>query len=126
MRIGLISDTHIPEAMPELWPHAYAVFDGCDAILHAGDIYDLSVIDGLSAMAPTYAARGNDSRDSATQQPPSINPRPGRNGRRIAPPEWRRPDCSSGSGRNAGAASDSASVVECLKGRRWSFSERLR
>jgi len=59
MRIGLISDTHIPEAMPQLWPHAYSVFDGCDAILHAGDIYDISVIDGLSDVAPTFAARGN-------------------------------------------------------------------
>ncbi len=59
MRIGLISDTHIPEAMPQLWPHAYEVFDGCEAILHAGDIYDISVIDGLSAIAPTFAARGN-------------------------------------------------------------------
>ncbi|MCP3988601.1 MAG: YfcE family phosphodiesterase [Actinomycetia bacterium] len=59
MRIGLISDTHIPEAMPELWPHVFEVFDGCEAILHAGDIYDISVIEGLSAVAPTYAARGN-------------------------------------------------------------------
>ncbi len=59
MRIGLISDTHIPEAMPELWPHVFEVFDGCEAILHAGDIYDLSVIDGLSQVAPTFAARGN-------------------------------------------------------------------
>ena len=59
MRIGLISDTHIPEAMPELWPHAFEIFDGCEAILHAGDIYDPSVIEGLSAVAPTYAARGN-------------------------------------------------------------------
>lgn len=59
MRIGLISDTHIPEAMPALWPHVYQVFTGCEAILHAGDIYDLAVIDGLSEVAPTYAARGN-------------------------------------------------------------------
>ena len=59
MRIGLISDTHIPEAMPALWPHVFEQFDGCDSILHAGDIYDLSVIDGLSAVAPTFAARGN-------------------------------------------------------------------
>jgi len=59
MRIGLISDTHIPEAMPELWPHAYSVFEGCEAILHAGDIYDPSVIEGLSGIAPTFAARGN-------------------------------------------------------------------
>lgn len=59
MRIGLIADTHIPEAMPALWPHAFEVFDGCAAILHAGDIYDTSVIDGLNEVAPTYAARGN-------------------------------------------------------------------
>ena len=59
MRIGLISDTHIPEAMPELWPHVFEIFGGCEAILHAGDIYDRSVIDGLAAVAPTYAARGN-------------------------------------------------------------------
>ena len=59
MRLGLISDTHIPEAMPQLWPHVFEVFEGCDGILHAGDIYDLSVIEGLSAVAPTFAARGN-------------------------------------------------------------------
>mgnify|MGYP006088973131 FL=1 len=59
MRIGLISDTHIPEAMPELWPHVYAAFDGCEAILHAGDIYDTDVIDRLMMVAPTWGARGN-------------------------------------------------------------------
>ena len=30
-----------------------------DCILHAGDIHDLSVIDQLSEVAPTYVARGN-------------------------------------------------------------------
>ena len=59
LRIGLISDTHIPEARAELWPQAYEAFRGVDYILHAGDIHDLSVIDALSAIAPTYAARGN-------------------------------------------------------------------
>ena len=59
MRIGLISDTHIPEAMPELWPHVYEVFDGCEAILHAGDIYDVSVVESLNDVAPTWSARGN-------------------------------------------------------------------
>ena len=54
MRIGLISDTHIPEAGPELWPQAYRAFDECDAILHAGDIYDISVIDKLQQIAPTW------------------------------------------------------------------------
>lgn len=59
MRIGLISDTHIPEARHELWPQVFDAFAGVDAILHAGDIHDLVVIDQLSDIAPTYAARGN-------------------------------------------------------------------
>ena len=59
MRIGLIADTHIPEARAELWPQAYEAFHGVDAILHAGDIYDHAVIDQLQDIAPTYACRGN-------------------------------------------------------------------
>lgn len=59
MKIGLISDTHIPEAMPALWPHVFDAFDGVDCILHAGDIHDISVIHALHEVAPTYAARGN-------------------------------------------------------------------
>jgi hypothetical protein len=59
MRIGLISDTHIPEARHELWPQVFDAFAGVDAILHAGDIHDLVVIDQLHDIAPTYAARGN-------------------------------------------------------------------
>jgi putative phosphoesterase len=59
MRIGLISDTHIPEAQPELWPQVFEAFRGVDAILHAGDIHDLSVIDALEHVAPIYVARGN-------------------------------------------------------------------
>ncbi|MBT5700037.1 MAG: YfcE family phosphodiesterase, partial [Gammaproteobacteria bacterium] len=59
MKIGLISDTHIPEAMPELWPHVFEAFRGVECILHAGDIYDFSVLDRLEQIAPVYAARGN-------------------------------------------------------------------
>ncbi len=59
IRIGLISDTHIPESRPELWPQVWHAFRDVDYILHAGDIHDLSVIDQLAELAPTYAARGN-------------------------------------------------------------------
>jgi hypothetical protein len=59
LRIGLISDTHIPEARRELWPQVFDAFQGVDCILHAGDIHDLIVIDQLSDVAPTFAARGN-------------------------------------------------------------------
>jgi putative phosphoesterase len=37
----------------------FEAFKGVDAILHAGDIHDLSVIDQLHDVAPTWAARGN-------------------------------------------------------------------
>ena len=59
MKVGLISDTHIPEAMPELWPNVYEQFKGTQCILHGGDIYDFSVLDRLEKIAPVYAARGN-------------------------------------------------------------------
>ncbi len=59
MLIGLISDTHIPEAGPELWPQAYERLRGVDLILHAGDIHVLEVIDRLERIAPIYVARGN-------------------------------------------------------------------
>jgi putative phosphoesterase len=59
MRIGLISDTHIPEACQELWPQVVAAFRGVDLILHAGDVYELRVIDELNELAPVYVARGN-------------------------------------------------------------------
>jgi len=65
MRIGLVSDTHIPEARAELWPQVFDAFRGVDAILHAGDIHDLVVIDQLHQIAPTWAARGNGEEGSA-------------------------------------------------------------
>ncbi len=58
-RIGLISDTHIPEAREALWPQVFDAFRGVDLILHAGDIYDLGVIDALERVAPIRVARGN-------------------------------------------------------------------
>ena len=59
VRIGLISDTHIPEARPELWPQVFDAFREVDVILHAGDIHELRVIDELNELAPIYVARGN-------------------------------------------------------------------
>ena len=59
MLVGLISDTHIPEAGPDLWPQAYARLESVDLILHGGDIHSLEVIDRLERLAPIYVARGN-------------------------------------------------------------------
>ena len=68
MRIGLISDTHVPEAGRELWPQVYDAFLGLmpaapkvDLVLHAGDMHVLDVLDWLEArlQVPVLACRGN-------------------------------------------------------------------
>lgn len=57
--LGLISDTHIPEARAALWEQVYGAFAGVDAILHAGDMHDVIVLDWLQRVAPVIAVRGN-------------------------------------------------------------------
>lgn len=59
MRIGLISDTHIPEARKELFPEIVDAFRGVELILHAGDINLPRVLDDLERAAPILAAEGN-------------------------------------------------------------------
>lgn len=59
MKIGLIADTHIPEAMPALPDQVWHVFADTDLIMHAGDLHCLDVLDWLEDIAPVVAARGN-------------------------------------------------------------------
>jgi putative phosphoesterase len=59
MRIGLISDTHIPEACEHLPPRVFEVFRGVDLVMHAGDVYVNRVLDELAQIAPVMAALGN-------------------------------------------------------------------
>lgn len=63
MRIGLIADTHIEHADEDLPAQVYPVLAGCDLILHAGDIYDPSVIDRLETIAPVLVVEGNGDDD---------------------------------------------------------------
>ena len=59
MRIGLISDTHVPEAVPELPWEVELAFSGADLILHAGDMHVIDVLDWLERIAPVLSVRGN-------------------------------------------------------------------
>ena len=59
MRIGLISDTHIPEACEHLPERVFEVFAGIDLVMHAGDVYVNRVLDELARIAPVIAALGN-------------------------------------------------------------------
>lgn len=56
-RIGVISDTH-----GLLRPEAMAALQGCDAILHGGDIGSLDILAQLATVAPTTAVRGNNDK----------------------------------------------------------------
>lgn len=62
-RIGLISDTH-----GLLRPEAVAFLEGCDRIVHAGDICDASVLDALVRIAPVVAVRGNNDRGAWSER----------------------------------------------------------
>lgn len=59
MKIGVISDTHIPESARCLPGAVYEVFRDADLILHAGDAVEFSVIHDLETIAPVKAVCGN-------------------------------------------------------------------
>lgn len=64
-RVGLISDTH-----GLLRPEAVSYLDGCDFIVHAGDIGGPEIIRQLERIAPVTAVRGNNDRDAWAAQIP--------------------------------------------------------
>lgn len=59
MKVGIISDTHVPGAASSLPPAVFNIFRGAELILHAGDIVELSVLEELRAIAPVEAVAGN-------------------------------------------------------------------
>ncbi len=59
MRIGVISDTHMPRRGRQLPPQVAELFAGVELILHAGDINDWAVLRELNAIALTEAVAGN-------------------------------------------------------------------
>ncbi|MFQ5880431.1 MAG: metallophosphoesterase family protein [Dehalococcoidia bacterium] len=71
MRIGLISDTHIPEAGDDLWPQVYDAFRGVDLILPAGDLHVPQVLDWLERLAPAAVWGNGDYLGWERTQPPT-------------------------------------------------------
>lgn len=61
MKLGILSDTHVPDRAKRLPERLCALFRsaGVDVILHAGDICVPSVLEQLTEVAPVYAVRGN-------------------------------------------------------------------
>lgn len=57
VKIGVISDTH-----GLMRPEALALLEGCDHIIHGGDIGMPEILDVLRGIAPLTVVRGNNDR----------------------------------------------------------------
>lgn len=60
VKVGLISDTH-----GLLRPQALEALQGCDYLIHGGDIGNPQILEALSAIAPLTVVRGNNDTDEA-------------------------------------------------------------
>jgi putative phosphoesterase len=69
-RIGLVSDTHMPDRCAALPPSLFDVLQGVDLLLHAGDVGELWALDQLAALAPLVAVHGNDDTEDAQRELP--------------------------------------------------------
>jgi hypothetical protein len=62
MRIGIVSDTHLPNLirqLDELGPEPARFFSSVDLILHSGDLTSPMVLDWLERFAPVVCTTGN-------------------------------------------------------------------
>ncbi|MGN2437053.1 metallophosphoesterase family protein [Pseudomonas syringae] len=64
MKVGVISDTH-----GLLRPEAIAALEGCEQIIHAGDIGSQDIVEQLGAIAPLHIVRGNNDVDAEWAKP---------------------------------------------------------
>ena len=64
MKIGILSDTH-----GLLRPEVIKALEGCEAILHGGDITGPDILKKLGDIAPVYAVRGNGDKEWAEHIP---------------------------------------------------------
>ena len=59
MKIGILSDTHIPTVGESIPLSLLKAFENVDLIIHAGDLVRLEVLDTLTSLAPVKAVYGN-------------------------------------------------------------------
>ena len=66
-RIAVLSDTH-----GLLRPEVLTAIDGCDAIIHGGDINKPEIIERLKEIAPLFVVRGNNDKEWAEHIPATL------------------------------------------------------
>ena len=67
-KIGILSDTH-----GLLRPEVEEALQGCEFILHGGDINAQEILDRLEEIAPAYAVRGNNDGEWAKYLPETLS-----------------------------------------------------
>jgi len=59
VKIGVVSDTHLSSPNCELPEKLVSGLEGCDLIIHAGDLVNISVLDFLKKISKVEAVCGN-------------------------------------------------------------------
>jgi len=73
MKIGVLSDTHIPRIAPDLPNKVYKILADVDLILHSGDFVEMILLNKLKEIAKVIAVSGNmDSRILKKELPKKI------------------------------------------------------
>ena len=67
MRVGVVSDTH-----NLLRPRVLERLEGCERILHAGDVGGLEILEALRRIAPVEAIRGNTDAGATARELPEM------------------------------------------------------
>ncbi len=70
MRIGVLSDTHVPGVYRSLPDSLWRSLEGCDQVIHAGDIDGWSTYELLKSRFPTIAVVGNKDSFRACEEVP--------------------------------------------------------
>lgn len=58
IKVGILSDTHLSKSTEQFRRNCAAAFSGCDAIIHAGDLTDISLLATFSGK-DVYGVHGN-------------------------------------------------------------------
>lgn len=73
MRLLVLADTHIRRERARRLPdQVYAELDRADAVLHAGDVLVIDLLDELAGFAPVYAVLGNNDEPALAATIPEV------------------------------------------------------
>ena len=72
MRLLLLADTHVPRRAKGLPPVVWQHVDAADAVVHAGDWVDVSLLDEISARAHVIGCYGNNDGPELRSRLPEV------------------------------------------------------